>query len=194
MEDQELIDKIKNGDSSAFDLLFKKYYKSLVRYIRSISNDIHISEDIVQQVFMNLWLDRNNIKINKTVKGYLYWMSYTSYINQYRKTKHRELLLDNIREKVIRDAIPENEELTANRIKKLKQLIQALPPVCREVLELSKIRGLKYSEIAEKMNISKKTVESHMGVAFKKIRKGFEDDNLFFFFIRRLPKLVKLVK
>ena len=186
MEDSELIYKIENDDRDAFDKLFKKYYKPLVSYIKSLSRDLFVAEEAVQQVFMNLWLNRHQLKINKTVKSYLYWVSYTTYIDQYRKTKHRAHLLDDIKEKAIRDALPEDKEFMNKRIKKLKQLIETLPPVCKEVLELSKIAGLKYDEIAQKLNISKKTVEAHMGTAFKKIRKGFESDNMFFLFIRKL--------
>jgi RNA polymerase sigma-70 factor (ECF subfamily) len=187
MKDSKLIEKLKNDDSIAFDIIFKKYYKPLVNYIRSVSQDIYMAEDVVQNVFMNLWLNRCDLKINKTLKGYLYWVSYTTYINQYRKTKHREHLLDDIKEMAIRDALPEDKELTNKRVEKLKQLIETLPPVCKEVLELNKIKGLKYDEIAKRLNISKKTVESHMRVAFKKIRKGFESYNMFLFFIKNLP-------
>lgn len=189
MKDKELIYKLKNNDPIAFDILFKKYYKPLVNYIRSVSQDVYIAEDVVQNVFMDLWLNRHDLKINKTLKGYLYWVSYTTYINQYRKAKHRERLLDDIIKKTIRDTLPEDTELTNNRVEKLKQLIETLPPVCKEVLELNKMKGLKYGEIAKRLNISKKTVESHMGAAFKKIRKGFESGNMFLFFIRSLAKV-----
>jgi len=56
MTDQELINNIRNSDYNAFDTLFRKYYKSLVRYIRAISNDIYLAEDIVQQVKLNVEL------------------------------------------------------------------------------------------------------------------------------------------
>ncbi|WP_299670807.1 RNA polymerase sigma factor [uncultured Polaribacter sp.] len=192
MKDQELILSIKKDDRAAFDVLFKKYYKPLVGYIRSLSHDIYSSEDIVQQVFMTLWMNRHDLNISKTVKGYLYWVSYTTYIDQYRKTKHRTHLLGEIKEKTLRDAIPEDKELINSRIKKLKQLIETLPPVCKKVLELNKLGGLKYDEIAKTLNISKKTVESHMRTAFKKIRKGFDSDTLILFFLRNIVRLKTL--
>tara|TARA_R110002050_G_scaffold112951_1_gene227418 strand:+ start:7873 stop:8451 length:579 start_codon:yes stop_codon:yes gene_type:complete len=188
-EDRELIHKIINDDRVAFDILFKKYYKPLVYYVKSFSQDTYVSEDIVQQVFMYLWMNRNDLKINKSVKGYLYWVSHTKYIDLYRKTKRREHLLDDFKEKALRDSITEDKELLNIRIKKLKQLIDDLPPTCKTVLELNKLHGLKYNEIAKRLNISKKTVESHMSKAFKKIRKGFDNDKLIMFFIYSLfPK------
>lgn len=185
-EDLELIHKIVNDDRVAFDILFKKYYKPLVYYIKSFSQDSYVSEDVVQQVFMDLWMNRNDLKVNKSVKGYLYWVSYTKYIDLYRKIKHREHLLDDFKEKALRDSIVEDNEQLNNRIKKLKELIDNLPPTCKNVLELNKLYGLKYDEIAKRLNISKKTVESHMSTAFKKIRKGFDNDKLIMFFTHNL--------
>lgn len=184
MDDLQLIDKIKNSDRDSFDVLFRKYYRPLVLYLKSLSRDVQLSEDIVQDVFVDLWSNRTNLNINKTVKGYLFWISYTSYIDHYRKTKHRKNLFDQIKVKTFIDAIPEDTEMTELRVKKLKKIIASLPPVCRKVLELNKMNGLKYDEIAERLDISKKTVESHMRSAFKKIRQGFDNDPLIFFFIR----------
>ncbi len=194
MTDYDLIHKIKNDDTEAFDVLFKRYYRVVVQYIRSISHDKYLAEDVVQQVFMTIWLNRHDLKINKSVKGYLFWVSYTTFVDQYRKSKRKSDLLTNIKEQAIRDALPEDHELLDIRIKKLKKLIETLPPVCKKVLELNKISGLKYDEIAKALNISKKTVESHMRVAFKKIREGFENDGMFFFFIRKLQEKLRLVK
>lgn len=184
MEDQELIDKIKNNDRDSFDVLFKKYYRPLVLYIRSISQDIDLAEDIVQDVFFSLWSNRSGLNIKKTVKGYLFWISYTSYIDHYRKTKHRSSLFNEIKEKAFRDALPEDTEVMEMKVKKLKSIIENLPPKCKKVLELNKMGGLKYEEIARTLNISKKTVEAHMRTAFEKIRQGFEDDPLILFLIK----------
>ncbi|WP_242158561.1 RNA polymerase sigma factor [Aestuariivivens sediminis] len=186
MEDWALFDKIKNDDQRAFDELFKKYYHPLVVYIVSHTNDVQIAEDIVQNIFVSFWSDRHQIKIAKTVKGYLYWVSYTAFLDHYRKIKRRRTLLNDFKEKALREAIEEDPEIIDVRIKKLKQLIEALPPMPKKVLELNKLRGLNYAEIAETLKISKKTVESHMRTAFKKIRKGFDNAYLILNLIRKV--------
>ncbi len=188
MEDLDLIQKIKTDDSDAFDVLFKTYYKDLVRYIRSLNNDLELSEDIVQQVFVNLWINRNTITIKSSVRGYLFSASYSIYIDHYRKTKRQLDLLENFKSEIIREYISENRDLLEHKIKRLRMVIDTLPPICKKVLELNKFEGLKYDEIADTLNISKKTVESHMRVAFKKIRQGFKDDSLFLFFARKVFK------
>jgi RNA polymerase sigma-70 factor (ECF subfamily) len=188
MNDLDLILKIKTDDSDAFDVLFKAYYKDLVRYVRSLNNDLALSEDIVQQVFVNLWINRNTITIKNSVRGYLFSVSYTCYIDHYRKTKRQLDLLENFKSEIIRDHISENKDLLDYKIKRLRMVIDTLPPICKKVLELNKFEGLKYDEIADALNISKKTVESHMSLAFKKIRQGFKDDNLFLFFVHKVFK------
>ncbi|MBD0825384.1 RNA polymerase sigma factor [Aestuariibaculum marinum] len=180
MEDWDLITKISANNREAFDTLYKKYYRLLVNYIRSYTHDLQQAEDIVQQVFINLWLERQELKISNTVKAYLYWVSYTEYLDIYRKTKRRSDILDELKLSALKDVISEDQFYTELKIKRLKQLIETLPPTSKEVLKLNKFQGLKYSEIAEKLNISVKTVESHMRTAFKHIRKGFKNHGIYF--------------
>ena len=195
MEDLKIVRAIKKGDSNAFKELFKKYYDALVNYVRTYANDLQVAEDITQQVFITLWTERNSLQIDKSVKGYLYTTSYRAYIDYYRKTKRRDAFIDELKEKTLRDSILEDKEITENRINRLKSIINTLPPKCKEVVELHKLRGLKYQEIAERLNISKKTVESQMRIAYAKIREGFEKDNIIMFFVRRFfPKYKSLSK
>ncbi|HEX9826770.1 MAG TPA: RNA polymerase sigma-70 factor [Flavobacteriaceae bacterium] len=179
MEDFELIQRIENDDRSAFDILFRNYYKRLVHYTRSYVHDIQIAEDIVQQVFLDLWLNRHQLHMNIKVSSFLYWKCYTSFIDHYRKVTRRAHILEAVKEEALRDSITEDHDITNTKIKKLKQLIETLSPACKEVLELNKMRGLKYDEIAEMLNISKKTVESHMRTAYQRIREGFKDHGMF---------------
>ncbi|MCR8668938.1 RNA polymerase sigma-70 factor [Aestuariibaculum sp. M13] len=189
MKELDLIHRIKKDDSEAFDILFKEHYRTLVRYIRSLNNDLQLAEDVAQQVFINLWINRESIIINKSVKGYLFSAAYTTYINDYRKTRRRLDLLENFKSEITAQHLSENKDDLEQKVKRLKKLIETLPPICKKVLELNKFEGLKYEEIATKLNISKKTVESHMRVAFKKIRDGFGEDNILLFFIRRVVNI-----
>ena len=183
MEDLILIKAIIKNDKSAFDSLFKKYYDPLLGYIRTFTKDLQIAEDIVQQVFVDLWTERHSIKIEKSVKGFLYTVVYRRYLDHYRNLKRKNSFFDELREKALRDSIVADKESVDNRIKRLKAIIETLPPGCKEVLLLSKMSGLKYKEISKLLNISQKTVETQMRTAYIKIRKGFENDSLFMFFL-----------
>lgn len=185
MNDLQLIEAICKDDEKAFKVLFSNYYKSLVGYITTFTNDVYLSEDIVQQAFIALWIKRHKIKIEKSPKSYLYSIAYNAYIDDVRKKKNESAFFSDLREAALREAILEDKEVLEIRIKKLKTIIDTLPPRCKEVFELNKLRGLKYAEIAIKLNISVKTVEAQMSIAFQKIRKGFEQDKLFLFFIQK---------
>ena len=183
MEDLSCIEAIKNGDSKAFNLFFKSYYQPLVAYINTFTNDIFQAEDIVQQTFINLWEKRTALGQIKSPKNYLYTSAYNNFIDQCRKSKRKDLFFEELREKILRELISENKEYLDSKIKRLKTLISELPPKCREILELNKMSGFNYKEIANKLDISEKTVEAQMGIAFKKIRKGFEKNDLFLFLV-----------
>ena len=186
MNDLSLITAIKNNDRKAFEGLFNKYYSPLVSYINTFTNDIYLSEDIVQQTFIVLWDKRLKLNITKSPKSYLYSVAYNMYIDHYRKLKKQDLFFDELRESALRSIINEDDELAEKRIKKLKTIVENLPPRCKKILQLNKLSGLKYKEISVMLGISQKTVEAQMRIAFQKIRKGFESDKLFFVFINKL--------
>ncbi|WP_147679036.1 RNA polymerase sigma factor [Algibacter pacificus] len=185
MQDLDLINAIKHNDENAFEVLFQKYYADLVNYITVFTQHRSTSEDIVQQLFVGLWVKRGELNITKSVKGYLYTVAHRAYVDYYRSTKRRNALLDDLKEQALRDNIKEDKEIEKKRIRKLKQIVDTLPPKCQEILKLNKLEGLKYQEIANRLNISVKTVESQMRIAYQKIREGFDNDSSVFIIISK---------
>lgn len=194
MKDFELINAIEKDDNDAFKLLFNRYYTPLINYIQTHTRDKDLSKDLVQQTFITLWNQRYGLNISKSVKGYLYTLTYRIYVEHYRNSKRKNIFLEELKEEAIRESIFEDKEFNENRIEKLKSIVNTLPPRCKEILQLNKMKGLKYQEIAEKLNISQKTVEAQMRIAFQKIRKGFESDKMFLFFVRNLYGKLKFSK
>lgn len=186
MTDFQLIEAISKDDEKAFKVLFTNYYKSLISYITTFTNDVYLSEDIVQQAFIALWVKRRKLKIVKSPKSYLHKMTYNTYIDYTRKKKSESVFFNDLKEAALRESIVEDKDILEKRLIKLKSIIDSLPPRCKEIFELNKLGGgLKYTEIATKLNISIKTVEAQMGIAFQKIRKGFEKDKSFLFFLQK---------
>ncbi|MDO5970262.1 RNA polymerase sigma-70 factor [Flavivirga aquimarina] len=190
MNELEVIKRFRAGEESAFRYLFNLYYDRLVAYIAMYTHDKMSSEDIVQQAFIDLWNDRNKLDELKSPKNYLYAIAYNRFIDSVNKNKRQNKLLDQVYERALRDRINGDTEQLEKRIEKMNHIIESLPPKCKEIIIMNKMQGFKYKEIAEIMNISIKTVEAQMGIAYKKIRKGFEKDKLTLFFLR----LVKPVK
>ncbi|GAA3650937.1 RNA polymerase sigma factor [Flavivirga jejuensis] len=191
MNELEATIAIKNGDENAFRHLFNLYYDRLVAYIVTYTHDKMTSEDIVQQAFINFWYAKDKLKDFKSPKSYLYTIAYNEFINTINKEKRQNNILNIVYENALRDRIEEDHEALERRVNKMNQIIQTLPPKCRQTLEMNKIKGMKYQEIAETTGVSVKTVESQMSLAFKKIRKGFEKENLHLLFMN-FHKKIKL--
>jgi RNA polymerase sigma-70 factor (ECF subfamily) len=183
LDDSILSGNIKKNDEKAFKILFDRYYKKLLDYAFTFTGDLQEAEDIVQQTFITLWTNRKKIDAQKSIKSYLYRITHNTYIDTYRKQKHKESFFDEIKERALRDRINGDDEIIEQRILKLKVVIDSLPDKCKEVLQMNKFQGLKYKEIADQLNISVKTVEAHMNTAFKKIRIAFKGDDFFLFFL-----------
>lgn len=161
---------IKNGDEREFQKLFNLYYAKLSSYINTYTKDTDKTKDIVQEAFIKLWDNRKNIDTNSSILAYLHKIAYNIFIDNYRKVKRQQSLLDSLSYETINDMI-EDDNNTLSKIEIVKKSIEELPPRCKEVFKLSKYEGLKYSEIAEALNISIKTVEAQMGKAFSQIRQ-----------------------
>jgi RNA polymerase sigma-70 factor (ECF subfamily) len=165
-----LVRELKKGDEGAFAYLMDTYHKKLCVYAKSLCRDVYLAEDIVQNVFENIWKQREKLKEMYSVKSYLYKSAYNEFINQYRK---KSSLLE-IEKKYVDslNIVLEEDSSELNRLITLvKQAIEELPPKCKEVFIMGKREGLTYIEIAEHLNISFRTVENQMSKAFTIIRK-----------------------
>ena len=175
MDDIQLTHAISNGDQVAFKLFFERHYNPLTAYITTFTNDRSLTEDLVQQAFIQIWKNRKKLRIQQTPKNYLYTIAYHAFIDHYRETKRENLVLDALKRKALEVRIKEEEDVAALRIEKLRSIVDALPEKCQEILKLNKIKGLKYREIADTLGISVKTVESQMRIAYRKIREEFQE-------------------
>ncbi|MEP5339168.1 MAG: RNA polymerase sigma-70 factor [Algibacter sp.] len=166
----KLIKHLKKGNEYAYAYLVKTYFKPLCHYAFGLSRDHFVAEDLVQNVLIRFWEKRNKLKSDTSIKSFLYKSVYNEFINLYRK----EVSTDKLREKYFMTIKPLYEEgdVELDRLMILvKQAIEQLPPKCKEIFLLSKKEGLTYAEIADYLNISQKTVENQMGIAFTIIRK-----------------------
>ena len=166
------------------------HYESLVAYIKSFTLNSDEAKDIAQDCYVTLWSKRLELHEDSILKTYLFTLAYNRFIDQYRKNQNRRKAIETITIEALNDRINEDEAITKKRIQKLNELIESLPERCKTILILNKRDGLKYKDIAKTLNISEKTVESQMRIAFNKIREGFESTTLFLFFSlkRAFPK------
>lgn len=163
------------GDEKAYVYLLEKYHKPLSVYVYSLIKDKDRAEDIVQNVFVKTWEQRQNLDANLPIKSFLYKLAYNEFIDQYRKYKAITTL-----EKVYIEALDhiveqKNWEEVKTLFEKVKREMENLPPKCQKVFMLSKQEGLTNAEISEYLNVSIKTVEAQITKAFSILRKKLID-------------------
>lgn len=183
--DFELLENIKAGDKNSFKVLFDNYYSQLARTSFLFVKDTDTAEEIVQEFFIKFWIKRNDINIHSSVKSYLFQSIRFRSLNYLRDNKN--VSIENLEIKQINElADNHSEEFDYDIIKKkLAAAIETLPEKCRDIFLLSRKENLTYKQIAEKLDISQKTVENQIGIALKKLREKLQPilQNLIYSFI-----------
>ena len=180
IENKELVKRLKNGDLRAFDELYKMYSSKLLYFTLGYVRSNEDAEDIVQEVFLTIWRKHKKIKEEHSFNSYLFTITFNAIKKYFRKKgiekKHLELFLktkntsiNNVTSKVEYDDL-------ANQVEKI---IDAFPDRRKEIFRLSRESHLSNQEIAEKLNITKKTVENHITTSLKVLRERL-DIHLFF--------------
>ncbi len=164
MEQEKLLHKLRDGDLKAYALVFDKHYAWLCNYVFKLSHDRALSEDIVQDVFLKIWEQKKTINISSSLKNYLFKSCHNQFLMHVRREKVHRDMLDNIRWDLLFDRYTDESEYNSKR-EKLFELLEKLPPRCREIFVKNKLENRKYREIATEMQISIKTVESQMSKA-----------------------------
>jgi RNA polymerase sigma-70 factor (family 1) len=160
------------GDRAAFEALFRLHYRPLCAFAMGYVQDADQAEDLVQDLFFRLWLDRAKVTISTSVKAYLYASVRNRCLNAV-KAGGRMRVLNERDDRAEEDVRTEDEH--TERIARVQAAIEALPEERRRVFKLSRYEGLKYHEIAARLGISVKTVENQMGSALKTLRTELKD-------------------
>lgn len=174
--DSEIIRRIRKGDVGQFESLFRSSYVSLVRYAKTLIRDHDTAEEIVQDLFFRLWKDKENLKIESSLNGYLYravhnrCLHYIDHIRVVEKYEQEMTVIPQESAEIPSDILS-YKELQA----KIAGILERLPERCAKIFCMNRFEGLKYSEIAEKLSVSVKTVEANMGRALKEFRKALAE-------------------
>jgi RNA polymerase sigma-70 factor (ECF subfamily) len=152
----------------SFELQYQLYYEPLCRFAQRYLDSENESRDLVQDLYVDIWVNRKKIKINSSIKAYLFIAVRNRSLSKLKSKLGIVPLTDShVGEFTI---LPPNSDYPALEAA-IHQAIDALPEKCKAIFELSREHGLKYSQIAEKFNISEKTVENQIGIALSRLRK-----------------------
>lgn len=173
--ESELIIALKNGEHEAYSYLFSKYYKDLVLYGGTIIQNQEVCEDIVQNIFMYIWDNRENIKID-SLKSYLIKSVKNSCLDEVKHYKiidaHAELV---IRQNSLENNDTEEYVLFSELNTKLQEAIDKLPEVEKVAFTMSRIKEMKYQQISGELNVSVRTVEVRIAKSIKHLKELLKD-------------------
>jgi RNA polymerase sigma-70 factor (ECF subfamily) len=163
------------GDDAEFEALFRAHYAPLCAFVTRMVGSRAVAEELVQELFLYLWEHRATWSAHTAVRPYLYAAARNATLNYLRREKLEERAMQGDEGTIAlftRSQLEiEREVALAEFERAVKRAIAQLPRRCGEVYTLSREQYLSYAEIGEVMGISTKTVEVHMGRAFKLLRK-----------------------
>lgn len=168
--------KLKSGDPDAFSNIFSAYYKDLVFFAYTFTHEISSAEDIVQDTFVKLWEDHENLNVTISLKSLLLKTIQNKCIDWYRHKKivnnYNTYFIDN---SPLFEYDTYNYVLRSELEGKIEKEMANLPEKFKEAFEMNRFEGLKYQEIATKLNVSIRTVEVRISKALELLRKSLVD-------------------
>jgi RNA polymerase sigma-70 factor (ECF subfamily) len=174
MTEIRLIQGLKAGSYKAFDGIYKMYAKRLYAYSLQFTKSSEDAEEIVQDVFVKLWTNREKIKQEDTLRSLLFIMTKHHLINAFHSK---------VNEPIYEDFVDYKNEISVNDTgqqleyedfeRKFTKAVMQLPLTQQKVVKLSKIEQLSNKEIAEKLSLSEQTVKNQLSIALKELRKAF---------------------
>lgn len=183
MELNKYLKGIKAGEEKSFEDLFKKIHSSICYYAYYLINDYSVAEDIVEDVLLNIWNNRENINIKSSLKSYIFKSVHNQAINvllnrKIKKNSVNELISEEKWQFLMEVIICDDEIIekiesqeTENRI---HEIINTLPEQRRKIFILSRFEGKTNLEIADSLNISVSTVKTHIYRALESIKTIFD--------------------
>ncbi len=175
VEQNQLITGLRAGDKKVYQKIFDTFYEPLCNYCMSRIQSQEDAEEIVQDIFVKLWVKRDELNIAQSLRAYLYRMALNKIINY---TEHHKVRRIHQAETLATHS-PHNDQISVIQENEIQQIVfetvDSMPPKRRAVYELSRHEGLKYAEIAEQLDISIKTVEAHLSKALEQLRIALKD-------------------
>lgn len=176
IKEEILIQRLIDDDQTAFELLFRYYYPGLVVYASRIIDDKDEAEEIVQDFFVRLWKGRKEIRKSNTLKNYFFTSIKNRSLNHLKKEKTSEKVLQKLQGLVEKERFYQPDLFVESEIQtRIKRAFKKLQPRTNQIFTLSRFEGLTNDQIADQLNISKRTVETQISKALKILREELKE-------------------
>ncbi len=169
-----IIYRIINGDERAFDAFMDHYSGALYRYAYGVVGNREDAEEVVSDVFVEIWNRRKSLLQIESLQAYLYTITYRKAVSVLRHLSGRpaNVSLDDLENFTMSTlTAPDQALISREQLDALNEAIESLPPKCRHVFYLAKIERLPYNEIVNMLGVSLATVNYHVGYAMNHLKK-----------------------
>ncbi len=165
LHERILLEGLKEGNVKIFDYLFHYYYSGLVVFSFNYVGDMNTAEDLVQDFFLHLWLNREKINIHQSIKGYFFSAVKNKSLDSLKHKKVGKRIVSELTH-LHSDLTEDGDFLVESELdEQINAVLSKLPEKCRKIFVMNRFDGLKPAEIAKQENISIRTVEGHIGKA-----------------------------
>ena len=170
--ENELLLQVAEGDERAFRQLFDHYWNKIYSVALTLTKSIALSEEIVQDVFLKIWLKREQLPSVERFDSFLFTVAKNHIYNELRKKTIEQPFVEHLEQHFLESsALPEQMMLLKETKQLIDKAVQQLPDQQRAVFELSRNEGLDYNAIADQLGISRSTVKNHMTKALQFLRQ-----------------------
>lgn len=174
-DESQLIYELKSGSSRAFEVVYKMYFQRLYVYCRQFTKSSHEAEDIVQEVFIKLWLARHKIKQEGSLRSLLFTMVRNNLISSLRRTISSPIFIDYL-DYVNKLGSEDSDSIAFKEFEqKILNIIQELSPSNRRILYMSRFEQFTNRQISEKLGINEQSVKNSISQSLKFIRSRLKD-------------------
>ena len=175
-EDKLFIDRFRQGEETAFKMIFFRFYKPLCKYIYELTNDAVTTDDVVQDLFLSLWTKRTGFTSTDKISSFLFVSARNASLNLLAHTEMKQHKLEELKATGWKAEETAEEILLVHEFdSKIKAWLNQLPPECRRIISLT-IEGKKNNEIAEELQLSVQTVKNQKTKGLKILRKLYKQE------------------
>ena len=192
LNEEELINRIKSNDQSAFEKLFRIYFPRLKRYAQTILENTNEAEDLIQDVFVQVWNKRDELISEKHFASFLYTMVKNKCLNLLKRKVVEEKFvvtqLNSATEELYHLSFQSDEDFSSMEEKlndELEKILTKMPERCQQAFRLKWIDGKKNHEIAKSMNISTTMVDKHLSKGLQIAKQNLSPGMFLFLFITK---------
>ena len=185
--DQEIFHLFKEGNREAYNEIYNRYWEKLFNYAFHRTHSKDAAFEFVQEIFVSLWSRKETIEIQSSLSGYLFASVRFQMFNYVKQSKLKEQYMKDYVLSLNTSAnYVEESVLLEDLIKSVQAGIDQLPPQCREITRLSLLENWSIEKIAQKLNISNRTVENQLSIGRQRLKESLTEYTLLLFLLNRL--------